>query len=143
MFRSRKTLTFAASALFALGLGLWAAGPAQAGPPPTRGYALQQSLKGESPRYSGTTSVRPSATTTAPSYARGYYYPYSTPSTVVRSGPRIVSPVTSPDAPAVTGDATATTSRPRPVVVWYEYVPSLGGWVEFRGHRVSGPPSSR
>jgi hypothetical protein len=142
MLNIRKILTVATPAVIALGLGLYPANTADAGPPPTRGYQLQQSLSGRStsPSVSPSTTVR-SPVIAGPTYARTYTYPsYATPQ--YARGPVIVPPVTVPTAPAVTGDATKQPTS-GPVIVWYEYVPSLGGWVEFRGTLVSGPPSAR
>jgi hypothetical protein len=124
----RKALKLAAPALFAIGLGLWAPDTAQAGPPSTRGYDLQQRSSG---RYTGPASFTPPVAVS----------PRATPAPVfVRSGPTIVPPATLPSAPAVTGNAAAD-PKSGAVIIWYEYIPSLGGWIEFRGVRVSGPPS--
>lgn len=133
MSLSHIYLKIAGGGILALLLGLVDTGAAraQSGPMPTRGYELQEYMRGRSTRSAPSVSRPVTAIPPAPP--------------VARSGPSITPPVTLPTAPAVTGDATARPAEMQaaPVIIWYEYVPRLGGWVEFRGYLVTSPPTIR
>ena len=126
MSLSQAPWSIAAGTALTLAVLVGAPGAA-GGSEPSRGYERQEWLRKRQQRATAPVRVAPAppAVVTAP-----------------RPGPTLAAPVTAPTAPAVTGDAAARPAAPAaaPVVVWYEYVPALGGWIEFRGFRVAGPP---
>jgi hypothetical protein len=117
MFLSKVKFLSAGCAVLTLALsGLTGVASAQA---PLKGYAYQEWLRSQR----GSPTIAPAPLVVSP----------AAPSDMARSGPPLAAPVTAPSAPAVTGDAAATPAGTPPVVIWYEYVPSLRGWVEHRG----------
>jgi hypothetical protein len=129
MSLSQTPWSIAAGTALTLAVLVGAPGAA-GGSEPSRGYERQEWLRKRQQR----TVAPPAPVRVAPA-----------PPAVVtapRPGPTLAAPVTAPTAPAVTGDAAGRPAAPAaaPVVVWYEYVPALGGWIEFRGFRVAGPP---